>query len=386
MMIAVKETKRTSKREQSDQINNYVVERMRKFSYIVDTAEVSRMSDGNKYVLKIMDKNDNRTGLLSMLSTTMDYFEKMGKKILQPLKIFEDADCVYFLYEFYEEVDADLSIAKDVQDASKKCGFVVSFKDVEFGRINKQIVCVVDPDNLTRTKTSNSTLQEARTTFQTTLLATQQQRDKHQQRLQTTSLQQRPHNRNSNGHQMAVDGVELRYLPKLEDIPSIRTKTSQCGVTIDAGRMTVEFFADNEAFYIYKSESEVYVEIHKHEPPSGRRRPQTQSASAKNRTKTSIERYRLPELPLEHLARYRYCLRILATIRRRMVRVAVNEGRTSARLYVDGSFARYHFGAEPAKNRDESRDRKSPDAMGDSTREIFEQCERLRDDVRERVR
>ncbi|KAK9487946.1 hypothetical protein V1527DRAFT_494486 [Lipomyces starkeyi] len=313
---------RTYRRNQSDQISNYKVQKLKQRSDFCDTLEVMRIRDNRVYVIKTISKKRLAlTQANSRVRLSVDFFaaalhslsniprNEMPPVVL-PRRIFEDPEAVYFVFDYYAAVQSDaISSAEMKQLYLEAERFIGSLgyrmrnaKTMELVTQGGRICVVVELGAVK--KIENKALMDANVNSlkrdSTTLTNNQK-----------TQGLARPTTRFG-------DPVLQRYWMDLSNIPYTSSSTSQCKMEACDGRIDLYFYSDSQHFVVSTVDNGIRVEI---------------------RTDNKIaETYALADLPLQHLTRYRYARRLVACIRRHRVCVEVNSGTRRSRLYADGRF------------------------------------------------
>lgn len=125
--------------------------------------EVSRVRDGKKFVIKVVDKHLLRTiselpGLLEVLlefyAIGDDLIKDAQLDFLRPDKIFEDEDCMYFVFRWYDFISSGKNMTGDMKSAVKSAFQEMNYVDaelnwdcIEIGRprdSEQRMACIID--------------------------------------------------------------------------------------------------------------------------------------------------------------------------------------------------------------------------------------------------
>ncbi|KAK9385782.1 hypothetical protein V1515DRAFT_629613 [Lipomyces mesembrius] len=315
---------RTYRRNQSDQISNYKVQNLRQRSDLCDTLDVMRIRDNRVYVIKTISKKRLAvTQANSRMRLSVEFFaaalhtlsniprNEMPRVVL-PRRIFEDPEAVYFVFDYYAAVQSDaISSAETKQLCLEAERFI--------GSLGYRV---------RNAKTMELAKQAGRICLVVELGAVKKVEDKALIDANVNSLKREsPTVTNNQKSQVGLarptthfdDPVLQRYWMDMSNIPYTSTSTSQCKMEACDGRIDLYFYSDSQHFEVVSTvDNGIRVEI-------------------MSDTKIA-ETYALVDLPLQHLARYRYARRLVACIRRHSVCVEVNSGTRRSRLYADGRF------------------------------------------------
>ncbi|KAK9494894.1 hypothetical protein V1508DRAFT_262012 [Lipomyces doorenjongii] len=314
---------RTYRRNQSDQISNYKVQNFRQRSDFCDTLDVMRMRDNRVYVIKTISKKRLAvTQANSRMKLSVEFFaaalhslsniprNEMPRVVL-PRRIFEDLEAVYFVFDYYAAVQSDaISRAEmtqlylEVERFIRGLGYRVrNAKTMELAKQAGRICLVVELGAVMRVEDKAPIDANVNSLRLDSPMVTNSQKP-HGLARPTTRFD---------------DPVLQRYWMDMSNIPYTSTSTSQCKMEACDGRIGLYFYSDSQHFEVVSTvDNGIRVEI---------------------RSDNKIaETYALADLPLQHLARYRYARRLVACIRRHRVCVEVNSGTRRSRLYADGRF------------------------------------------------
>ncbi|KAK9238067.1 hypothetical protein V1525DRAFT_342529 [Lipomyces kononenkoae] len=317
---------RTHRRNQSDLISNYKVQNTRQSSEFCDTLEVKRIRDNKLFVIKTIPKKRLAVGKASSrFAVSVEYFadashslsnDISGNKlhrVLIPRRVFEDSVAVYFVFDYYETIQTEATSSMEMKqlylEAEKFIGGLgYRVPDAKTTEIVKQsgqacfffeigTVQKVEKEPLVNANDASSLKRES----------------------QRTAYNQKSHGLGPLGTTFA-DRVLQHYWIDLSNIPYVSASTSQCRVEACDGRVDLYFYNDSQHFEVVSTlDNSIHVKVR-----------------TKNGKSAAV--YALADLPLQHLARYRYARRLVACIRRHSVCVAVNSGTRRARLFADGRF------------------------------------------------
>ncbi|KAK9368323.1 hypothetical protein V1509DRAFT_565060 [Lipomyces kononenkoae] len=303
---------RTYRRNQSDQISNYKLKSTRQSSEFCDTLDVMRIRDNKLFVIKTIPKKRlAEAKASSCLALSVEYFadtlhslsngdvagNRMPRALL-PRRAFEDSVAVYFVFDYYDTILAEaMSSAEmdrlylEAEGLIKGLGYRAATKIVKLD--DGQICFIVE-------------------------IGTVQKVDKETLRNLNGNNFKTVYNPKNEG--MGLGPLLQHYWMDMSNIPHTLTSTSQCRMEACDGRIYLYFYGDGQHFEVVSAvDNGIRVKIWtKHDQ--------------------AAEVYALADLPLHHLARYRYARRLVTCIRRHSVCVAVNAGTRRARLYADGRF------------------------------------------------
>ncbi|KAK9476174.1 hypothetical protein V1514DRAFT_337653 [Lipomyces japonicus] len=281
-------------RDQSDCIKNYEIEKIRTFTSSCCTTEVARVKDGKRFVVQMVEKSGQESWRSALRTMLMMYNSLPDLKlVLKPTSVFEDASMVYFVFEYYEPVGVVLAGSED-ESLQHKVKSELDRRGYNLRRSTAQMLQVVD------------------------------MADGHQKVLiEPSKIATRGELREVGGsvdtgdhYGPVVDHDLQKYWIELTDLPYIHSSTSQCEIEIFENQVDVEFFVDRERWHV--------------EPGHG-----VITVLARTRQRR-LETYQLADLPLRHLARYRYIQTAVTALRRSSIKAEVNEGRQRTRMYCDG--------------------------------------------------
>ncbi|KAJ8103263.1 hypothetical protein POJ06DRAFT_247046 [Lipomyces tetrasporus] len=323
--VNMKAPGRTYRRNQSDQISNYKVQNVIQRSDLCDTLEAMRMRDNKVFVIKIISKkrlagrqaNLGVSFSVDFFSDALQYVSTIPRSgvlpVVLPRRIFEDPDAVYFVFDYYEEIKSEALSSAEVKQVLLDAERFLS----ELGYRARDA------------KSMDLVKQGGRTCVVVDIVEVVKVDDKASRDADENGLNLNhdlPAGRNSvNNQDMARPSISFgdfglrRYWMDVSNIPYTSTSTSQCKVEACNGRIELYFYGDCQHFAVVATrDNDIRVEI-----------------KAGN---TTAKSYVLADLPLQHLARYLYARRVVTSIRRHSVCVAVNAGTRRARLYADGRF------------------------------------------------
>ncbi|KAK9470049.1 uncharacterized protein V1510DRAFT_424125 [Dipodascopsis tothii] len=162
---------RTSRREQVDQIKNYRILGIRRYSQYADTMEVARVRDDKKFVIKFVEKHlvQDVADVKQALNTLLRFYSELRRRrrrsgharpaieveIAYPDKIFEDVEYMYFVFAHYDVIDGGETLSAETRarirtslDVAQTGADVVNWECVELGHMSEgdghRLVAVVD--------------------------------------------------------------------------------------------------------------------------------------------------------------------------------------------------------------------------------------------------
>ncbi|KAK9464200.1 uncharacterized protein V1516DRAFT_662314 [Lipomyces oligophaga] len=284
-----------------DLISNYQIVLLLRKTPIGKEVIVERLRDMKRFIMQIVSKKvitanqvvrvnfEEGVQLIAWLLGPKGRENAARDQILRPIKVFEDANSVYFVYDIYNI--SSLSIGRDqkkVQEACTAAGVQVDLIRVVKLALPNNVSCRLVVD----------------------LIGGKSDEHKDLARCNTQQIAQR---------------LEEKYGLDLSGMPYARVKTTSGVITICEEYFSMELHGMQ--FTVFSNALERTRICVREQPES------------------IIIEYTLPELPLRLLGHLYRAKRAAAAIRRRTVIVAVNVGQIRGRLFANGEYNEEHIPA-----------------------------------------